>query len=146
MTDTDTKPTVYTRLLAARERLQGEGEDGLQAWYREEISVRTGWTPSKSTVHRYVHGETALDDRARTVLEELEEEAAEADPFEAPEEIDLPDLGAKRERNALLVADFIRGATLRDLGESYGISHAAAGKIVERAEVRRLDELTSAEM
>lgn len=138
---TDEKKNVFERLLAARRVLTGEGEDGLQAWYREEIEKRTGWSPSKSTIHRYVRGDTALDERARETLDDLEAEAEDADPFEPTEEADLPELGAKRERNALLVADFIRGATFAELGETYGISKAAAAKIVERAEVRRIDEV-----
>lgn len=143
MTDVSTAaPTIFERLLAARRRIEGEdGEDGLQAWYRAEIAERTGWEPSKSTVHRYVRGDTPLDERARDVLDALEAEADEAGPYDPTAEADLPDLGAKRERNVLLVADWIRGASYGELRDRYGISKTMAAKIVERADVRRLDEV-----
>jgi len=134
-------PTVFDRLLRSRQRIEGEGEDGLQAWYRDEIESRTGWKPAKSTVHRYVRGATALDERARETLEAIEGEAEKAGPYEPTDESDLLDLGAKKERNALLIADWVRGASLSELGNSYGISKTMVAKIVERANVRRIGHL-----
>lgn len=66
------------RLVRVREILTGEGGDrGVQAWFRNEIASRTGWLPGKASVHRWVvDGAEPRDERAKTVLDELEDEAA----------------------------------------------------------------------
>lgn len=131
------------RIRAARERLTGEaGPDELQAWFRSEVERRTddSWEPGKATVYRHVK-EARENDRLTAVLEEIEAEAAEADPPEpepAPD-ADLPTIGRKRERNVLLLADWIRGASLGDLEESFGISKTRASQIIERAGVQRVE-------
>lgn len=134
------KPSVLARLERSRKRLEGRADE-LQAWFRGEIHERTGWSPGKSTVHRYVHGQASLDERAERVLEELEAEAEKVGPWEPPAALELPELGAELERNVLLLADFINGATYEELSEAFGISETRAGSIVQRAGVRRLADL-----
>lgn len=67
------------RLERARRILTGEeGDRGLQAWFRDEIAARTGWTPGKASVHRWVRdGAEPRDSRVLGVLASLESEAAE---------------------------------------------------------------------
>lgn len=123
------------RIEDARTRLTGEtGTDGLQAWFREEVERETGWRPGKSTVHRFVHEKRGSED-LEEALAAIEERASKV-----KREIDVPDFGDARERNVLLIADWLRGAGPTELGERYGVSKQRAEQIVRAAGVKRPDE------
>lgn len=132
---------LEARMIEARRRLTGREDAvrGLQVWFMDQVEEQTGWRPSTSSMHRYVIGERDPDERVLETLRALEE----MEPLgERPDLLD--ELGAKRERNVLLLADWIRGrGTGEEIAERYGVSRQRVDQLVRAADVRRLEDVLS---
>ena len=127
MTDTE------KRIRDARMRLTGEtGTQELQKWFRDKVEVLTEWRPAKSTVHRFVT-EKRGSEKLERALEEIESQADNREPMA------LPEIGAKRARNVLLLADWLRGAEPPELEETYDLSRQRIHQIVKASGVSRAD-------